>query len=442
MPAYRLPVPQKIEDRDKQIKHLCDVMMIYRKELEYLLNNLDDDNIQSLDASKIKNLKVETIVTEMLFADTILSNTTITEVLYANEGRIARLTVDHLLTGDFISGSEYIYFIDARDQYLKFIEGQRRDDLPQVQYTNIDNVLLYWDGLEHNYMTINETDYPVMVYVYDLTTKMEMNFEYDLVSGYNVPKIIFGAGVGNKVYPERGKGYIYKDADGLLLEYIKADGTELSIRLGENGIETNPSTLVFPDAFNDSEVIAPGGQETVLTGIGVSTGQKTRIAFDCQIDVTPSEAMTVLVCARVDNEVHRYATKYFVGPYKDTICFHGLLDSMPIDEHFIDISVKPDVGTATIAAKEYRLMLTVRDGAAKEMEPWPEIKINQASSGIRIDNGITVGLTNTSENPCISSTPPIGSGFVEEYTGVTIDIGISVQLRGVAENFESGLTLV
>ena len=193
MPVPRLPVPQKKKDEKKQIKHLMDVMMIFRKELEYLLNNIDDDNILSIDAAKIKNLKAEVIVTELLFADYIQSNTAVTEVLYANEGRIARLTVDHLLTGDFLSGDEYIYFIEAKDQYLKFIIGTRRDDLPMVQYTDIDGGLLYWDSADHNYMTSNETEWPVMVYVYDLMTKLQMDFEPD-DSGTMVPKIILGAG--------------------------------------------------------------------------------------------------------------------------------------------------------------------------------------------------------------------------------------------------------
>jgi len=243
-------MPQKIENTDKQIMHLRDVIMIYRKELEYLLNNLDDDNILSIDAAKIRNLKAETIVTELLFADYIESNTAVTHVLYAQEGRIARLTVDHLLTGDFISGDEYIYFIDAKDQYLKFIVGTRRDDLPQVQYTDEDDNPLYWDSAEHNHMTPSETEWPVLVYVYDLMTKLQMDFEPD-DSLTMVPKIILGAGAGVVGHPNYGKGYIYKETDGLLLRYIKADGSLVQIKLGESGLEGTSSQLVDIDLYND-----------------------------------------------------------------------------------------------------------------------------------------------------------------------------------------------
>lgn len=242
MPVPRLPVPQKKKDEKKQIKHLMDVMMIFRKELEYLLNNIDDDNILSIDAAKIKNLKAEVIVTELLFADYIQSNTAVTEVLYANEGRIARLTVDHLLTGDFLAGSEKIYYIDAQEQYMKFIEGTRNDALPQVQYTDEDNNPLYWDSAEENYMTPTVTDYPVMVHQYDYLTKLELNFENDAETGFMVPKIIFGAGVGNVEHPERGKGYIYKGANGLMIQYITSTGKELTFYLNEDNIEIRNGT--------------------------------------------------------------------------------------------------------------------------------------------------------------------------------------------------------
>ena len=166
--------------------------------------------------------------------EAVASNTTITQVLYATEGRIARLTVDHLLTGDFLSGDPYIYFIEVKDQYLKFIEGTRTDT--QVQYTDEDEQPLYWDSADHNYMTPTKTEWPVMVYVYTLLTKLEMNFENDS-GGTPVPAIVLGAGAGVEGHPEYGKGYIFKDTEGLLLKYITSAGKELTAYLNEDGIE-------------------------------------------------------------------------------------------------------------------------------------------------------------------------------------------------------------
>lgn len=187
------------------------------------------------------DIDTETGEAELFFAgkfevETVVSNETITQVLYAHDGRIARLTVDHLLTGDFISGSEYIYFIEAKNQYLRFIVGQRRDDLPKVHYINNGGQPLYWDSADNQYITTDVTDYPVMVYVYDLTTKMQIDFEKDS-SGEMVPKIVLGAGVGNEDYPTYGKGYIFKDTDGLLLKYITSQGKEMIANLYEEGID-------------------------------------------------------------------------------------------------------------------------------------------------------------------------------------------------------------
>ena len=187
------------------------------------------------------DIDTETGEAELFFAgkfevETVVSNETITQVLYAHDGRIARLTVDHLLTGDFISGSEYIYFIEAKNQYLRFIVGQRRDDLPKVHYINNGGQPLYWDSADNQYITTDVTDYPVMVYVYDLTTKMQIDFEKDS-SEEMVPKIVLGAGVGNEDYPTYGKGYIFKDTDGLLLKYITSQGKEMIANLYEEGID-------------------------------------------------------------------------------------------------------------------------------------------------------------------------------------------------------------
>lgn len=247
MPGFSLPTVGSNSD----MKALANAFMMLVKELKFLLQNLDNDNISELDASKIKNLDLDTlfsdlivantIITNSLYADYIQSNTAVTNILYAQEGRIARLTVDHLLTGDFLAGSPKIYFIEAKDQYLKFIEGTRTDT--QVQYTTEPEDgeetgdPLYWDSAEHNYMTPTETDFPVMVYVYDLLVKREINFEIDPESGFMVPKDIHGAGVGNEDHPEWGKGYDYKGVTEFIRKYYSSTGKEKTISLGDDGIE-------------------------------------------------------------------------------------------------------------------------------------------------------------------------------------------------------------
>jgi hypothetical protein len=81
-------------------------------------------------------------------------------------------------------------------------------------------------------------------------TKLQMDFEPD-DSLTMVPKIILGAGAGVAGHPNYGKGYIYKETDGLLLRYIKADGSLVQIKLGESGLEGTSSQLVDIDLYND-----------------------------------------------------------------------------------------------------------------------------------------------------------------------------------------------
>ena len=237
----KLPFPEEGRSDKETIQNLYDVVLRLRKELEYQMAHLDSENVTSLDAdiTEIKNLKAEQI-----FTNVIESNVAITNVLYASEGRIARLTVDHLLTEDVLLGLETMNYIDIEDQYIKFITATRNDSLPQIQYTDDDDNLLYWDSAEHNYVTTDITDYPTMVYQYDKLTKLALMFEQG--ETYMIPKIILGAGTG---VGENGKGRISKDELGLDIEYISGtDAERNSIEFTDDGIDIkgfqNPITYL------------------------------------------------------------------------------------------------------------------------------------------------------------------------------------------------------
>lgn len=195
-------------------------------------------NIEDL---TIDDVKIKSISAEKVFGNLVQSNTAVTHVLYAQEGRIARLTVDRLLTGSPLSGDEYIYFQDQRLQYHRFIEGHRRNDLPLEHYIDEDGNPLYWNNESHEYITPNVTEWPVMVPVYDLITKLEFFFDGEDGTA-KIPKIVLGAGVGDPEHPDRGKGFIYKDEEGLLLKYKKSDSSEASIYLSEDGTVQSGNT--------------------------------------------------------------------------------------------------------------------------------------------------------------------------------------------------------
>ena len=174
--------------------------------------------------------------------DIVVSNTIITQNLYSQLGRIADLTVNELDTSfkkisNYLAGdTSPIYYKRDFEQYSLYIQANT-DGSESEQYTSKDGTPLYWVDEEHKEMTTEITDFPVMVYVYTEYTKMELSFRD--VNGDIRPRIILGAGYGNKLFPERGKFIIDKMTDGGILSYTTADGTEYSIEIGENGIIQN-----------------------------------------------------------------------------------------------------------------------------------------------------------------------------------------------------------
>ena len=175
--------------------------------------------------------------------DVVVSETVIVNNLYASRGRIAELTVDHLLTGDFLKGDESLFYIEAEKQFLKFMQAQRNDSLPMVQYTTRDGALLFWTDEYQKEMHTAETDYPVMVYQYDAIPVMQMQFEEitDSVGSLRVPTITLGRGDG--VTPMSSKGRIYKDRKGMVVEYFKSNsGDRLAVTITDDGIEVPGNT--------------------------------------------------------------------------------------------------------------------------------------------------------------------------------------------------------
>lgn len=242
------------------------------------LSTNDYTDADKADVAKIDGLEdaIENLDVEQIFQTNVtLSNATVTHVLYATEGRVARLAVDHFLTGssEYLAGAEYIYFQDQQHQYHRFIEGHRRDDLPQVQYTDFDGVPLYWGDVTHPYMTPEVTEWPVMVYVYDLLVKMQLYFKQ--VGIYMVPIIVHGAGIGNPAHPDWGKGFTYKDTDGLVNIYISSTGKEKAVYLTDTGLEivnTTSGDVEQKIVFSDDGIIQTGNTgEQGLRNIHIST---------------------------------------------------------------------------------------------------------------------------------------------------------------------------
>lgn len=168
--------------------------------------------------------------------DVTVSNTVITNNLYAARGYIAELTVDQLDTSDkvakyLVEDTSDVNYIKVYDQNIEFITAST-DGLTTTQAEDRNGNPLYWINAEMAATTTDVTDYPVTIYEYDELIKMRFKFEE--IDEVYTPVLTLGAGTGVE---DRGKAFFYKNTDGLLLKYITSDGNSLELALTDNGIE-------------------------------------------------------------------------------------------------------------------------------------------------------------------------------------------------------------
>ena len=162
----------------------------------------------------------------------VISNTTITNVLSAEKGYIAELTVDQLDTSTKVKN--YLESDTSDDNYIR-ISGKKIElvtasttGAATEQVTDRSGGSLYWLDETHVGITTEETDYPVLAYVYTELVKQTISFE--LVDGTYVPIITIGAGEGDG---DNEKFFIYKTADGAVLRYVTTDGEITQIELSD-----------------------------------------------------------------------------------------------------------------------------------------------------------------------------------------------------------------
>ena len=143
-------------------KQIWSYVLSMQEQLEYWLRNLDAENFNDAGLKEIAG---------MFKADTIISNTNITQEIYADYGNIADLTVDRLRT-DYTKAQKYlkgdtsvVNYISIHDETISFITATT--DGKETQQLTEGNRLFYWQDDTHAQMTSEKvTDYPVMSSVY------------------------------------------------------------------------------------------------------------------------------------------------------------------------------------------------------------------------------------------------------------------------------------
>jgi hypothetical protein len=283
MPDVNLPMPFWGKNDKETIEILFDTVLKLRKELEFLMYNLDTKNVikaksaeeadayfgtisadqittGTLDASQItvKNLSADSINTGTLDADKvnvinldaemIVTNNLITQTLYAEKGMIAELTVDRLDTSTKVQNylnedTSDVNYIRMQDQEIEFVEATT-DGEADEQLLDRNNNPVYWTDETFAGITLEETDYPVMIYVYDEVVKMKLSFQ--LIESVYTPIMQFGVGTG---VGDNGKGFLVKTTSGFEFKYITND-IEQIITNGDDGILVSGCDTKNPNIRN------------------------------------------------------------------------------------------------------------------------------------------------------------------------------------------------
>lgn len=241
-----LPI-QKMDFKQlrSEVQYLRDELAMMKRHYEDLLYNLDDDNISSISADKIKGLVVDSVTTDSL---------------YAEYGDIADLTVDRISTAKRVK--KYLLkdvsvdaFFEGYDKGIYFVQGNVIfDDVTAEplteQLTNRYGTPLWWNGIidytsggaaydsEGKQLLITDkasSGEPVVVYKYQKNIKLKIEF-YTGADGTANPRITLGIGTDPTGQTDNGKAFIEKTAEGLTVQYVTESGEPYKICFKNDGI--------------------------------------------------------------------------------------------------------------------------------------------------------------------------------------------------------------
>ncbi len=207
-------MPERTGSVEDRLRALYDYLALLLENLRYLLRNLGPENMNESELLPWLN--------DALEVKTLISNTVITNELYADYGAIADLTVDELRT-DYAKAQRYLAgntgpldYLYIHDEQIEFLSGTVHLDggVPATEQLHHRGRYFYWtDGTRTQMTSVEITAWPVVVYQYDELIKGTYCFQ--TVDNVKVPVLIFGAGTGDQSDPNLGKGYLRKDADSL-----------------------------------------------------------------------------------------------------------------------------------------------------------------------------------------------------------------------------------
>ncbi|MEG0326824.1 MAG: hypothetical protein RR618_09915, partial [Cellulosilyticaceae bacterium] len=182
-----------------------------------------------------------------------------------------------------------------------------------IDYKNKDGQQIYYTAIKENpqayqffTLTMPKSIYPDLTDIQSdefkvkvrkvLTEQVKASFKFDSTIGDTLyPSMVWGAGTDASGTTQNGKGFIYKDLDGLVFKYITSLGKAHEIKLGENGIEGLPTfdfgnieipglPLTGVDFYNDGMTIKYGNLSKNFAWYANTQGQIYKI-LDIKADL-------------------------------------------------------------------------------------------------------------------------------------------------------------
>lgn len=305
----------------------------------------------------IQDALIESISADKITGDIIVGQTVIINQLAASKATIAELTVDQLDTSDkvanYLAGNKAdVNYIKTYDQHTEFITASVKagDPTPTTQVTDRNSNPLYWVDIDRTGVTTDVTDYPVTIYDYTELTKLKVTFALD--GETYVPRFEFGAGAGVVGHPEYGKGFIYKDGDGLVLKYTKADGTVLAFKLGENGIEGNSTSFAHPEHSKNTSIVSVVSASEVVAAtksVTIFNRSKVLVHFTCEITISGG-ACNLTAKTYVDGTALTYQpTLFCAGANTYVLSYHDFEYGVGSGTKTIAVKLQTDANTGSIS---------------------------------------------------------------------------------------------
>lgn len=269
-----LPDLRGAESTERKLESVQNYLFLLLENLRYLLRNLSPENFNETEMTDWIGRNVK--------AQTIISNTVITNELYSEYGAIADLTVDRLRTDyrraqRFLDGdTSALDYLRIHDEVIEFVTAAT--DGSETEQLVVDGRAFYWTDASMTRMTSEKvTPYPVTVYVYEEDVKGAFRFETVTQGGQTVKVPVLRLGAGD----EQGHNWatIYKDTEGLRLLYNDAAGRSIGLSCSKEGYTDlyglrRPVRLNF-SGWDDGHfyVLTEGG---VNSGFGVSFDENER----------------------------------------------------------------------------------------------------------------------------------------------------------------------